>query len=237
MRALDADIICLQEIKMEKGQADHGLTGYYEFWNSAMKKGYSGTAIFSRIEPLSVTYGMGIEEHDGEGRLITLEFDEFFLICVYTPNSRRGLVRLPYRMKWEDDFLKFLLNLDSKKPVIVCGDLNVAHQETDIKNAKSNRMNAGFTDDERAKMSLLLESGFADTYRRMNPEKTDAYTWWSYMRGVRERNIGWRIDYFLTSERMLSAVCDAMIYADMYGSDHCPVGLTISGKVVNNNLT
>lgn len=227
VRALDADIICIQESKMEKGQAEVGLDGYYEYWNSAVKKGYSGTAVFAKTQPLSVSYGMGIEEHDNEGRLITLEYGGFYLVCAYTPNAQRELARLPYRMKWEDDFRAFLMELDAKKPVVVCGDLNVAHEEIDIKNAKSNRNNAGFTDEERAKMGVLLSSGFSDTFRRLYPNKSGAYTWWSYMRGVRERNIGWRIDYFLVSDRLMPQVDDALIYSDIYGSDHCPVGLVL----------
>lgn len=228
MKSLDADIFCLQETKMEKGQAELDLDVYHEYWNSALKKGYSGTAVFTRIPPLSVSYGMGIDEHDNEGRIITLEFESFYLVCVYTPNSQRELVRLPYRMRWEEDFRAFLLALDKKKAVIVCGDLNVAHEEIDIKNAKSNRKNAGFTDEEREKMSILLKSGFSDTFRKLFPDKHDAYTWWSYMPGVREKNVGWRIDYFLVSDRLIPSIQDAAIYADIYGSDHCPVGLTLS---------
>lgn len=228
MKALDADVFCLQETKMEKGQAELDLDGYHEYWNSAQKKGYSGTAVFTKKLPLSVSYGMGIEEHDNEGRIITLEFETFYFVCVYTPNSQRELVRLPYRMRWEDDFRAFLLALDKKKAVVVCGDLNVAHEEIDIKNAKSNRKNAGFTDEERAKMSILLSSGFSDTFRKLNPDKNDAYSWWSYMPGVREKNVGWRIDYFLVSDRLMPAVQDAAIYADIYGSDHCPVGITLA---------
>ena len=227
MLSMDADVICLQETKMERGQADHGLAGYHEYWNSAAKKGYSGTAVFTKTPPLSAAYGMGIDGHDAEGRIITLEYADFYLVCAYTPNARRELVRLPYRMLWEDDFRAFLLDLDGKKPVIICGDLNVAHQEIDIKNAKSNRRNAGFTDEERGKMSVLLSSGFSDTFRRLHPGKTDAYTWWSYMPGVRERNIGWRIDYFLVSDRLLPSVREASIHAGVPGSDHCPVGLIL----------
>lgn len=225
--SLGADIICLQETKMEQGQADPGLAGYHEYWNSAVKKGYSGTAVFAKTPPLGVSYGMGIEEHDNEGRVITLEYADFYIVCAYTPNARRELVRLPYRMKWEDDFRGFLLGLDGKKPVIACGDLNVAHEEIDIKNAKSNRKNAGFTDEERGKMSVLLSSGFSDTFRKLHPDTSGAYTWWSYMPGVRERNIGWRIDYFLVSDRFMPSVREAVIYPDIYGSDHCPVGLTV----------
>jgi len=226
---LDADIFCLQETKMEQGQAefDLGDSHYHEYWNSAEKKGYSGTAIFSKIEPLSVTYGMDIEEHDREGRIITAEFEDFFLVNVYTPNSQRELARLDYRMSWEDDFRNFVSELDKKKPVIICGDLNCAHTEMDIKNAKSNTKNAGFTIDERNKLTLLLGAGFTDVYRQLNPEKSDAYTWWSYSPGVRERNVGWRIDYFLVSNRFMDRISDANIHANIYGSDHCPVSLTI----------
>ncbi len=227
LRQIDADVFCLQETKMEKGQAEIDLSGYDEYWNSAEKKGYAGTAVFTRIPPLSVSCGIGIPAHDSEGRVITLEFPGCYLVNVYTPNSQRELARLGYRMEWEDAFKAYLLRLDSCKPVIVCGDLNVAHQEIDIKNAKSNRRNAGFTDEERAKMTALLAAGFVDTYRSRNPDKTDAYTWWSYMPGVREKNVGWRIDYFLVSARVQGQIADAMIYADCFGSDHCPVGLAI----------
>lgn len=235
-QSLDADIICLQETKMIKGQAELDLTGYEEYWNSAVKKGYSGTAIFTRVRPLSVSYGMGEEAHDQEGRIIRLEFEDYYLVNVYVPNSRRAqipgtkqyeLVRLPYRMIWEDAFRAYVAQLDRIKPVIICGDMNVAHEEIDIKNAKSNRKNAGFTDEERGKMSALLQSGFTDIYRKRNPDKHDAYTWWSMMPGVRERNIGWRIDYFILSGRLESSVKDAMIYPEIYGSDHCPVGLML----------
>jgi len=225
--AMDADVICLQETKMAKGQADPGLVGYYEYWSSAEKKGYSGTAVFTKTEPLSVSYGMGIEEHDKEGRIITLEFAEYFFVCVYTPNSRRELVRLDYRMKWEDDFRAFLLELDAKKPVIVCGDLNVAHQEIDLKNPKTNRKNAGFTDEERGKMTALLSTGFSDTFRTMYPDRHDSYTWWSYMANARARNIGWRIDYFLVSDRLMPQIKDALIFPEVIGSDHCPVGIEL----------
>lgn len=226
-RELDADIFCLQETKMMKGQAEIDLTGYHEYWNSAEKKGYSGTAVFTKKEPLSVAYGIDIPEHDREGRVITLEFDDFYLVNVYTPNSQRGLARLEYRMQWEDDFQAYLKALDSKKPVVVCGDMNVAHEEIDIKNAKANRKNAGFTDDERAKMTQLLSAGFVDTYRQKYPDKADAYTWWSYMANARERNIGWRIDYFVVSQRFYSRVADAYIYPMILGSDHCPVSVQI----------
>lgn len=224
---LRADIFCLQETKMQQGQAEIDLAGYEEYWNSALKKGYSGTAVFTSIKPQSVTAGIGIEEHDREGRVLTLEFEEFYLVNCYTPNSQRELARLSYRMEWEDAFRKYLLNLDEKKPVIICGDLNVAHQEIDIKNAKSNRKNAGFTDEERAKMTMLLESGFADTFRELHPDLKDQYTWWSYMANARERNIGWRIDYFLVSKRIMQNVKNAGIHQGIFGSDHCPVELEI----------
>ena len=226
-RQADADIFCLQETKMQQGQAEIDFPGYLQYWNSAVKKGYSGTAIFSRREPLNVSYGLGKEEHDQEGRIIRLEFDDFFLVTVYTPNSQRGLTRLEYRMQWEDDFRAYLQELDAKKPVIVCGDINVAHQEIDLKNPKTNRQNAGFTDQERNKMSALLAAGFTDSFRHLYPERQDAYTWWSYMMKARERNIGWRIDYFLVSDRLRPDLNDALIYQDILGSDHCPVGLEI----------
>ena len=226
-QSLNADVFALQEIKMERGQAEIDLTGYKEFWNSADKKGYSGTAVFTKREPLSAAYGIGIPEHDSEGRVITLEFPDYYFVNCYTPNSRRELLRLPYRMEWEDAMRSYLLELDAKKPVILCGDLNVAHTEMDIKNAKSNRRNAGFTDEERAKMSELLDSGFIDTFRRLNPDKSDAYTWWSYMASARERNIGWRIDYFIISSRLEENLKQAFIYPEIRGSDHCPVGLEL----------
>ncbi|WP_371373105.1 exodeoxyribonuclease III [Sporomusa aerivorans] len=222
-----ADIFCVQETKMQREQSELVLEGYEEYWNSAVKKGYSGTAVFTRVTPLSVSYGMNKEEHDQEGRIITLEFEKFYLVNVYTPNSQRGLTRLAYRNQWEDDFKAFLLQLDSVKPVIICGDLNVAHQEIDIKNPKANRMNAGFTDEERGKMSTLLEAGFTDSFRLLFPDKAEAYTWWSYMMNARARNIGWRIDYFIISNRLCEAVKEAVIYPDIMGSDHCPVGLEI----------
>lgn len=228
--ALDADIFCVQETKMQEGQAETGISGYTEYWNSAVKKGYSGTAVFTRLEPLSVTRGIGIDEHDREGRVLALEFDGFYLVNCYTPNSQRELARIYYRMKWEDAFRHYLLELDAKKPVVLCGDLNVAHQEIDIKNAKSNRRNAGFTDEERTKMTTLLESGFVDTFRELNPNRHDAYTWWSYMANARERNIGWRIDYFLVSRRLTRYVAGAEIYPQIHGSDHCPVGLSLDLK-------
>jgi len=224
---LDADIVCLQETKMEQGQAEVDLPGYGEYWNSAQKKGYSGTAVFSRVAPLCVTYGIGKAEHDQEGRVTTLEFDRFYLVNAYVPNSQRELARLAYRMVWDEDFRAYLQGLDAQKPVVLCGDLNVAHTEMDIKNAASNRRNAGFTHEEREKLTTLLDSGFADTYRRLHPEQKDAYTWWSLMPGVRERNIGWRIDYFVVSERLMPHVEEAAIHAEVHGSDHCPVGLTL----------
>lgn len=223
----DADIFCLQETKLQVGQVDLQLAGYEQYWNSAIKKGYSGTAVFTRLKPLNVAYGLGLAEHDQEGRVITLEFDKFFLVTVYTPNSQRGLARLDYRLTWEDAFRDYLLQLDAKKPVIICGDINVAHQEIDIKNPKTNRKNAGFTDEERAKMTALLEAGFTDTFRYLYPDKTDAYTWWSYFSDARARNIGWRIDYFLAANRLRPEFRDALIYPEVMGSDHCPVGLEI----------
>jgi exodeoxyribonuclease-3 len=225
---VDADVVCLQETKMERGQAEIDLDGYHEFWNSADKKGYSGTAIFTKFPPINVTYDMGIDEHDHEGRIITAEFDDFYLVCVYVPNSKRELLRLDYRMVWQDDFRKFVGELDKVKPVLICGDLNVAHEEIDIKNPKSNRRNAGFTDEERAKMTELLDSGFSDFFRQRNPELRDAYTWWSYMGRAREKNVGWRIDYFLGSKRLDERVSDVFILPDVHGSDHCPVGLVIT---------
>jgi len=225
--SMDADIFCVQETKMQQSQSDMVFEGYEQYWNSAVKKGYSGTAVFTRIKPLSVAYGLNSEEHDQEGRMITLEFDSFFLVNVYTPNSQRGLLRLDYRLRWEDEFRAYLKQLDKSKPLIVCGDANVAHQEIDIKNPQPNRRNAGFTDEEREKMTSLLQSGFTDTFRCLYPDKKDAYTWWSYMMNARARNIGWRIDYFLVSDRLRESVRDSIIYADIPGSDHCPVGLDI----------
>lgn len=223
----DADIFCLQETKLQAGQIDLELNGYHQYWNYAEKKGYSGTAIFTKKKPISVTYGLGIEEHDKEGRVITLEFDKFFMITVYTPNSQEALARLDYRMKWEDDFRAYLLKLNEIKPVIVCGDLNVAHQEIDLKNPKTNRKNAGFSDEEREKMSKLLESGFIDTFRYFYPELTGAYSWWSYRFNARKNNAGWRIDYFVVSERLKDYLEDAEIHKDALGSDHCPVVLRL----------
>ena len=222
-----ADIIALQETKMHQDQAEFSLPGYLQFWNSAEKKGYSGTAIFTAREPLTVSLGIGIEEHDHEGRVITLEYPSFYFVNCYTPNSQKELARLPYRMQWENDFRAYLLNLDAMKPVILCGDLNVAHQEIDIKNAKSNRKSAGFSDEERAKMTELLSSGFADTFRRLYPDRVDAYTWWSYMFNARKNNVGWRIDYFIVSERLMPHVRDSFILSEVEGSDHCPVGLLL----------
>ena len=222
-QALDADFFCLQETKMQEGQLDLSFDGYESYWNYAEKKGYSGTAIFTRRKPLSVTYGLDIEEHDREGRVITLEMDDFFLVTVYTPNSQDGLRRLDYRMTWEDAFRDYLLRLDARKPVIVCGDMNVAHQEIDLKNPKSNRKNAGFTDEERAKFGILLDSGFTDTFRYFYPEQEGIYSWWSYRFKAREKNAGWRIDYFLVSKRLEQELKSAAIHTDIFGSDHCPV--------------
>ena len=225
--ALDADVFCLQETKMQPGQADIDLPGYREYWNSAVKKGYSGTAVFTRREPLSVSYDIGDPAHTGEGRSITLEFEDLFLVTVYTPNSQDELKRLDYRMEWEDAFRAYLLGLDAKKPVVVCGDLNVAHTEIDLKNPKTNRRNAGFTDEERAKFSQLLDSGFTDTFRHLHPGLEGAYSWWSYRFHAREKNAGWRIDYFLTSDRLAPRIKDAAIHSDIFGSDHCPVSLVL----------
>lgn len=225
--SLDADFFCLQETKLQEGQIELDLPGYHAFWNYAEKKGYSGTAIFSRRQPLSVNYGMGIPEHDNEGRLITLEMEDFFLVCCYTPNSQDGLRRLDYRMRWEDDLRTYLIRLDRKKPVIYCGDLNVAHQEIDLKNPKTNRQNPGFTDQERDKMTTLLQSGFTDTFRFLHPEVRDTYSWWSYRFRAREKNTGWRIDYFITSDRLRPQISSATIHTDIFGSDHCPVALEI----------
>ena len=223
---LDADIFCLQETKLQPHQIELELPGYEQFWNSAVKKGYSGTAVFTRIKPIAVTNGIGIEEHDQEGRVITAEYDNFYLVCCYTPNSQRELARLDYRMTWEDAFRAYLLELDKKKPVILCGDLNVAHNEIDLKNPKTNRKNAGFSDEERAKMTELLESGFTDTFRYLYPD-ADEYSWWSYMGKARDRNVGWRIDYFITSKRLDDKIKAAKIHQQIFGSDHCPVELDI----------
>ncbi len=223
----EADIFCVQETKMQKGQAEFDFSGYEEYWNSAEKKGYSGTAIFTKIKPLSVSYDIGIAEHDQEGRVITAEFDDFYLVNVYTPNSQRELARLDYRMQWEDAFRSYIKQLDEKKPVIICGDLNVAHKEIDLKNFKTNHKNAGFTDEERAKMTELLEAGFTDSFRYLYPDKEGIYTWWSYMFKAREKNAGWRIDYFVVSNRLADRISDSLIYTDIIGSDHCPVGLIL----------
>ena len=225
---LDADIFCLQETKCQQGQVKLDLPGYYQYWNYANRKGYSGTAIFTKKEPLSVFYGMGIEEHDKEGRVITLEFEDFYMVTVYTPNSQSELRRLEYRMQWEKDFLSYLLNLQEKKPVIVCGDLNVAHKDIDLKNPKTNRNNPGFTDEERACFSTMMESGFVDTFRHFYPELEGAYSWWSYRFKAREKNAGWRIDYFLVSPSLASKLDDAKIHSGIMGSDHCPIELTIN---------
>ena len=225
-RQLDADFFCLQETKMQQGQLDLGFDGYESYWNYADKKGYSGTAIFTRRKPLSVAYGIGIDEHDHEGRVITLDMEGFYLVNVYTPNSQDGLRRLDYRMRWEDDFQAYLRRLDLDKPVIVCGDMNVAHEEIDLKNPKSNRRNAGFTDEERQKFTQLLASGFTDTFRLLHPDEV-TYSWWSYRFKAREKNAGWRIDYFVTSERLDGSVREANIHTEIYGSDHCPVELVL----------
>ena len=227
-RSLDADFFCLQETKMQHGQLDLQFEGYHSFWNYADKKGYSGTAIYARHAPLNVTYGIDIDEHDHEGRVITLEYDNFFLVTVYVPNSQDELKRLDYRMKWEDDFRNYLLSLDKMKPVVVCGDLNVAHKEIDLKNPKTNRRNPGFTDEERSKMTALLDCGFVDSFRYLYPEKEGVYSWWSYRFRAREKNIGWRIDYFLTSKRLADNITDAVIHTEIFGSDHCPVEVDIN---------
>ncbi|MCI5943115.1 MAG: exodeoxyribonuclease III [Eubacterium sp.] len=223
----DADIFCLQETKLQEGQIDFAPEGYHCYWNYAEKKGYSGTAVFTKKEPIQVSYGIGIEEHDHEGRVITLEFDGFYFVTVYTPNSQNELARLDYRMKWEDDFRAYLLSLNEKKPVIMTGDLNVAHQEIDLKNPKTNRKNAGFTQEERDKFTELLNAGFVDSFRYLYPDVTGVYSWWSYRFKAREKNAGWRIDYFVTSESLKEKIEDALIYTDVFGSDHCPVGLKI----------
>ena len=227
IKELDADFVCLQETKMQAGQLDADLPGYRSYWNYAVKKGYSGTAIYTRHEPLSVHYGIDIEEHDQEGRVITLEYPDFYLVTVYTPNSQDDLRRLNYRMTWEDAFRAYLQGLDAKKPVIICGDLNVAHKEIDLKNPKSNRRNAGFTDEERGKLQELLDAGFIDTFRHFHPDQADIYSWWSYRFKARERNSGWRIDYFVASERLAPRLQGASIHTEIYGSDHCPVELLL----------
>lgn len=226
-RSLDADFFCLQETKMQEGQLDLQFEGYQSYWNYAEKKGYSGTAVYARREPLSVAYGIGVEEHDHEGRVVTLEYEDFYLVTVYVPNSQDELKRLDYRMTWEDAFRGYLKGLDAKKPVIVCGDLNVAHREIDLKNPKTNRRNAGFTDEERAKFGELLDAGFIDTFRHFYPDLEGAYSWWSYRFRAREKNAGWRIDYFLVSERLRAHLTGAKIHADVFGSDHCPVEVDI----------
>lgn len=223
----DADFFCIQESKMQAGQLELNMPGYHQYWNYAVKKGYSGTAIFAKEEPLNVAYGIGMEEHDQEGRVITLEYDKFYMVTVYTPNSQNELARLSYRMKWEDDFADYIMGLDEKKPVIICGDLNVAHKEIDLKNPKTNRHNAGFTDEEREKFSKLLDRGFIDTFRYFYPDKADIYSWWSYRFKAREKNAGWRIDYFLVSKRLEDKLKDALIHTEIFGSDHCPVELDI----------
>lgn len=227
-READADIFCVQETKLQEGQIELELPGYHQYWNSAEKKGYSGTAVFSKEKPLSVSYGIGMEEHDHEGRVITLEFPEFYLVTVYTPNSKDGLARLPYRMQWEEAFLSYLKKLEENRPVIFCGDLNVAHQEIDLKNPKTNRKNAGFTDEERGKMTRLLENGFVDTFRYFYPDQKEIYSWWSYRFQARSKNAGWRIDYFIVSECLKDRMKDARIYTEVMGSDHCPVGLELN---------
>ncbi|MBP5618424.1 MAG: exodeoxyribonuclease III [Clostridia bacterium] len=226
--ALDADVFCLQETKMQAGQVELDLTGYHQYWNYAEKKGYSGTALFTKREPVAVTYGIGIEEHDREGRVITAEFDDLFVVTVYTPNSQNELARLDYRMDWEDAFRAYLLALDARKPVVVCGDLNVAHQPIDLKHPAANRFSAGFSDEEREKMTRLLDSGFTDTFRFLHPDARDAYSWWSYRFHARESNAGWRIDYFLVSDRLRERIEDAAIFPEITGSDHCPVALVLA---------
>jgi exodeoxyribonuclease-3 len=227
-KEIDADIFCIQESKLQEGQIQLELEGYHQYWNYAVKKGYSGTAIFTKAEPLSVAYGIGKEEHDQEGRVITLEFSEFYMVTVYTPNSQNELARLPYRMEWERDFLAYLKELETRKPVVFCGDLNVAHQEIDLKNPKTNRKNAGFTDEEREKFSQLLDAGFIDTFRYFYPEQEQIYSWWSYRFKAREKNAGWRIDYFCVSEALKDRLEDAKIHTEIMGSDHCPVELDIN---------
>ncbi|MBC6003782.1 Exodeoxyribonuclease [uncultured Clostridium sp.] len=226
-KEVDADIFCLQETKLQEGQIELELKGYYDYWNYATKKGYSGTAIFTKKKPLSVSYGIDIEEHDNEGRVITLEFEDFYFVTVYTPNSQQGLKRLDYRMKWEDDFRSYLNKLDEIKPVIMCGDLNVAHKEIDLKNPKTNKKNAGFTDEERNKFTEFLDSGFIDTYRYFNPDKEGVYSWWSYRFNARKNNAGWRIDYFCVSQKLKDRLVSASIHTEILGSDHCPVELVI----------
>ncbi len=225
---VDADVFCLQETKMQEGQLDFAPEGYHCYWNYAEKKGYSGTALFTKEKPINVTYGIGTPEHDKEGRVITAEFEDFFFVTCYTPNSQNELKRLDYRMKWEEDFLAYLKKLDAVKPLVLCGDLNVAHTEIDLKNPKTNRKNAGFTDEERGKMTTLLNSGFTDTYRYFYPDRTDVYSWWSYRFSAREKNAGWRIDYFIVSDALRDRLAGADIHTNIYGSDHCPVELTLA---------
>ena len=225
---IDADIFCLQETKVQEGQVELDLPGYHQYWNYAEKKGYSGTALFTREEPITVTYGIGVEEHDKEGRVITVEFPEYYVVTVYTPNSQRELTRLEYRCEWEKAFLAYIKGLDEKKPVIFCGDLNVAHEEIDLKNPKTNHKNAGFTDEERERFSIVLENGFVDSFRYFYPDLEGAYSWWSYMGGARAKNVGWRIDYFVVSERMKERLADARIHSTIMGSDHCPVELELT---------
>lgn len=229
-RSSDADVFCIQETKMQPGQVEVGFDGYEQYWNSAVRKGYSGTAVFSRVQPVSVAYDIGREEHTGEGRAITLEFADFYLVNVYTPNSQDALARLSYRMEWENAFRGYVKGLDEKKPVVICGDMNVAHNEIDLRHPKTNRGNAGFSDEERAKMTELLGAGFVDSFRYLYPDKTDAYTWWSYLRQARKTNAGWRIDYFIVSEALGADIEDSLIYSDVYGSDHCPVGLLLKNR-------
>ncbi len=226
-KRLDADIFCLQETKLQEGQIELDLQGYHQYWNYARKKGYSGTAVFTRQEPLNVTYGLGIEEHDQEGRVITLEYGDYYFITVYTPNSKQELERLEYRQKWEDDFRAYLCSLKEKKSVIFCGDLNVAHKEIDLKNPKTNHMNAGFTDEERAKFDNIVKAGYTDSFRYLYPDKEGAYSWWSYRMKARERNAGWRIDYFIVSDKLKDRIEDSLIHSEVYGSDHCPVELIL----------
>lgn len=226
-KEMDADIFCLQETKLQEGQIDLDLPGYYDYWNYAQKKGYSGVALFTKEKPINVIYGLGIEKHDMEGRVITAEFNDFYFLTCYTPNSQNELARLDYRMEWEEDFLEYIKTLSEKKPLIYCGDLNVAFAEIDLKNPKSNRKNAGFTDEEREKMGIVLSSGFVDTFRYLYPDKENVYSWWSYRAGVRAKNVGWRIDYFIVSDYIKNKIIDAKIHSDIMGSDHCPVELTI----------
>lgn len=226
-KEIDADIFCIQESKLQEGQIELDLEGYHQYWNYAVKKGYSGTAIFTKQEPLSVAYGINIEEHDQEGRVITVEYEEFYVLTVYTPNSQRGLMRLEYRMKWEDDLRGYIKGLEASKPVIMCGDLNVAHKEIDLKNPKSNKKNAGFTDEERGKLTEFLDSGFIDTYRHFYPDQEGSYTWWSYRFNARANNVGWRLDYFNVSEELKVRVVSAHIHSEVLGSDHCPIELVI----------